>query len=437
MAAVIEVKFFNSFLLKKNQNDSNVPVWNGSTGVPSGVAGSYPVLLSGLVQNYSYYAEEARIRGGYNNTNVSYGVRAYLVEDEPNSSTRSNSMIYSGIFNSRTGVNDTNVFSVGKDITKSVDPANGSIQKLYAEDTNLIVFQENKVSRALIDKDAIYSAEGGGSVTSSNLVIGQIVPYAGNFGISKNPESFAVYGYRKYFTDKNRNAVLRLSRDGITEISKAGMKDWFKDNLSTAFKIVGMYDDNLDQYVLNIKNNTEYNTLAFEEDVKGWTSFYSYNPDFGFSINKNFYTIKDNYIWDHGTLNPSRNYFYDEFEESHITFIVNTQHSVEKSFNTINYEGSPDWVMESSETDLGMKSWPIRKSSTSIGSGVLGTSFIKKENKYYSHIRNNTTLTAKNQIIGVDVSGIKGFFTTVKMKHDSTTNEVELFTVSHNIVKSS
>ena len=118
MAAVIEVKFFNSFLLKKNQNDSNVPVWNGSTGVPSGVAGSYPVLLSGLVQNYSYYAEEARIRGGYNNTNVSYGVRAYLVEDEPNSSTRSNSMIYSGIFNSRTGVNDTNVFSVGKDITK-------------------------------------------------------------------------------------------------------------------------------------------------------------------------------------------------------------------------------------------------------------------------------------------------------------------------------
>ena len=233
MAAVIEVKFFNSFLLKKNQDDSNVPVWNGSTGVPSGVAGSYPVLLSGLVQNYSYYAEEARIRGGYNNTNVSYGVRAYLVEDEPNSSTRSNSMIYSGIFNSRTGVNDTNVFSVGKDITKSVDPANGSIQKLYAEDTNLIVFQENKVSRALIDKDAIYSAEGGGSVTSSNLVIGQIVPYAGNFGISKNPESFAVYGYRKYFTDKNRNAVLRLSRDGITEISNYGMVDYFRDELST------------------------------------------------------------------------------------------------------------------------------------------------------------------------------------------------------------
>ena len=74
-------------------------------------------------------------------------------------------------------------------------------KSLYAEDTNLIIFQENKVSRALIDKDAIYTAEGATlrAVSQLNLVIGQIVPYAGNFGISTNPESFAVYGYRKYF----------------------------------------------------------------------------------------------------------------------------------------------------------------------------------------------------------------------------------------------
>ena len=172
------------------------------------------------------------LEGGYNNVIVDLGVKAYLVETEPNAAFRTNSMIYSGIFNSRTGINDTNVFSVGEDITRSVDPANGSIQKLYAEDTNLIIFQENKVSRALIDKDAIYSAEGQGTAVSTNrLVIGQIVPYAGNFGISKNPESFAVYGYRKYFTDKNRNAVMRLSQDGLTEISNYGMIDYFRDRI--------------------------------------------------------------------------------------------------------------------------------------------------------------------------------------------------------------
>ena len=237
MAAVVEVKYFNSFLLKKTMptgaTETTDPIWMGSTGIPSGSNGSYPVTAIGSTdQANSWVVEEARIRGGFNNTNISYGAKAYLVEDEPNASNRINSMIYSGIFNSRTGVNDTNVFSVGEDITRSVDPANGSIQKLYAEDTNLIIFQENKVSRALIDKDAIYSAEGQGSAVSTlNLVIGQIVPYAGNFGISKNPESFAVYGYRKYFTDKNRNSVLRLSQDGITEISNYGMIDYFRDTL--------------------------------------------------------------------------------------------------------------------------------------------------------------------------------------------------------------
>mgnify|MGYP005737620031 CR=1 FL=1 len=89
------------------------------------------------------------------------GVKAYIVEENDSQQRRSNSLIYSGIYNSRTGINNTNQFSVAEEITKSVDPVGGSIQKLYAEDTNLTVFQERKCNVALIDKDAIYSAEGG------------------------------------------------------------------------------------------------------------------------------------------------------------------------------------------------------------------------------------------------------------------------------------
>jgi hypothetical protein len=314
MAAIVEVKYFNSFLLKKtapqNAIDTTPPVWNGSTGVPTGIAGAYP-QVSNAVQADSWAIEEARIRGGYNNVIVDLGVKAYLVEKEPNASFRTNSMIYSGVFNSRTGVNDTNVFSVGEDITRSVDPANGSIQKLYAEDTNLIIFQENKVSRALIDKDAIYSAEGQGSAVSTlNLVIGQIVPYAGNFGISKNPESFAVYGYRKYFTDKNRNAVMRLSQDGLTEISNYGMIDYFRDefkNLDTVAvngKAIGAWDIYTKQYVLSLQGSNivnTYQTLAFDESVRGWTSFYTYKPEQTFSVQSNYFSVKDGQLWRHNT----------------------------------------------------------------------------------------------------------------------------------------
>jgi hypothetical protein len=197
------------------------------------VSGSTTVGDTESVSNLNFYTEEMYIRGGFNNNSMSYGVRAYLDEDEPIQQHRFNTLIYSGIFNSRTGLNRTNEFAVGTNITKSANPQYGSIQKIYAEENNLIVLQENKCSRALIDKNAIYNAEGGGSVTSQRQVLGEIVPYTGEYGISKNPESFAIYAYRKYFVDRNRNAVLRLSHDGITEISEYGMRDFFRDNLAT------------------------------------------------------------------------------------------------------------------------------------------------------------------------------------------------------------
>ena len=160
MAASIEVKFFNSFVLKKVSNASNDLIWNGSFGIPQTatpgtIIGGYP-MDSASEQAEDWSIEEARIRGGFNNTSVDYGAKAYLVEEEPAGYIRFNALIYSGIFNSRTGINNTNVFSTAQDIEKATDPANGSIQRLYAEDTNLFIFQEYKCSRALIDKDAIY-----------------------------------------------------------------------------------------------------------------------------------------------------------------------------------------------------------------------------------------------------------------------------------------
>lgn len=354
----IEVAYFNSYWAKRLQDGSGncFPSWIKAP--------------NGSITN-EWYIEEARIRGGYNNTNTDYGVKAYIVEDEPQSQQLGNGLIYSGIFNSKTGFNNTNVFSVGESITKSVDPAYGSIQKLYAEDTNLTIFQENKVSRALIDKDAIYSAEGGGTVTSSSLVIGQIVPYAGEFGISNHPESFAVYGYQKYFTDTRRNAVLRLSKDGITEISNYGMKDWFRDefnNLPESSVIKGAYDIHNKTYMLSLQTNptwvsaepgetayySSFNTLYYDESVKGWPSFVTFKPTLMGSIRNKFFSFFGGSLWEHYT-DGSRTDFYDDGgSPSNITFTFNPNVSAQKVFKTINYEGSNNWeITELNTQDTG------------------------------------------------------------------------------------
>ena len=367
MGAVLEVKYFNSFVLKKTTSEQQ-PVWNGSLGIPNNLGG-YKVVTD-VVEPENWAIEEARVRGGYNNTSVDYGAKAYLVEEDESASFRINSLIYSGIFNSRTGINNSNVFSVSEDITKSADPSNGSIQKLYAEDTNLIVFQESKVSRALIDKDAIYSAEGGGSITNSNLVIGTIQPYAGEYGISKNPESFAVYGYQKYFSDKNNNVILRLSSNGITEISSYGMIDFFRDTLISIDNnnaqgyVIGGYDVHNSQYVVSMQqnpvlqpNSTKVNTLSFDESVKGWVSFFTYKPEQIFSLRNVFYSAKDGGLYKHYVSttpagdNVPRGSFYGVSNQSSISFIINQNPSNSKSFQTISYEGTSGWQVGSFKSD--------------------------------------------------------------------------------------
>jgi hypothetical protein len=398
-----------------------------------------------------WFVEESRIRGGYNNTSVDFGVKAYLVEDEPKQSNKFSSLIHSGIFNSRTGVNQTNQFSVAEDITRTIDPANGSIQKLYSEDTNLIIFQESKVSKSLIDKDAIYSAEGNASVTSRNLVIGQNVAYAGEYGISTDPESFAVNGYRKYFTDRDQNVVCRLSMDGITVISSYGMTDYFRDKLSAATdNIIGGWDAHNKQYVLTMPQPEElvgeekYETLAFDETSKGWVSRFDYKPNQIISLNNNYFTAKLGKIYQHYALasnTQARGVFYGEQKESSVTFVFNGGPSTVKNFQTINYEGDTGWRMTEFKTNTD-NAFPISQASfattlAEMQNSLLVNNFKLKEDKYYADITNNTSSQNGEVVFGRSSSGVKGFFGEVTMTVNNSVGKKELFAVSTGFVKSS
>ena len=412
-----------------------------------------------------WYIEESRIRGGYNNTSTDYGVKAYIVEEQDAQSRRGSSLIYSGIFNSRTGINQTNQFSVADEITRSVDPISGSIQKLFAEDTNLLIFQERKVNNALIDKDAIFTAEGSAITTSGRLVIGQITPIAGNWGISQDPQSFAVYGYQKYFVDRSRNAVLRLAGGNITEISGMGMVDFFRDQLSTVSNtgtILGAYDMHNQSYTLLIKTNGLFKTLSFDERAQGWTSFFTYEPNAMFSSQGSFYTTKligtASSVYKHYD-NQTRNSFYGTTTSSSVQFVFNPNPNNVKTFQTINYEGTNGWEVTaflSDETgfDAVAGNWINHVDTIIEGVGAnqyrkiysydegaytedniqYRAGFDRKQNKYMAVIPNNTQTPIPGEVVfGNQTSGIKAYYATVTMKTDATTDPnglKELFAVS-------
>ncbi len=444
MPITLEVGYFNSFYMKRL---ADLPIGNGDTG-----AVNYTTPTTTIVEE-DWYIEESRIRGGYNNTSTDLGVKAYIVEDNDVQQKRSNSLIYSGVVNSRTGVNQSNQFSVAEEITRSVDPIGGSIQKLYSEDTNLIIFQEDKVNRALIDKDAIYSAEGSAITTTASLVIGQIIPYAGEYGISTNPESFAVYGYQKYFTDRNRNCVLRLSMDGITEISNYGMVDFFRDKLSligTTGKIIGAYDIYNKNYIISLQESSgSYNTLGFEEATNGWISFYDYKPSFGFSAQGSFFTTNEKTVWKHYSTDVNRANFYGINNKSLVKLIINPDPTKVKTFKTISYEGTNGWEVTSlvsdatgldqstgvwdNNIDTSSRIWSYDEGLYTENNINYRAGFDRKQNNYVAAIKNNSTTPMAGQvIIGPGNSGLKAYYATVTMRTDNTTDPgglKELFAV--------
>ena len=214
--------------------------------------------------------ESDTIRDDFNEVSITTGARASTTLDEPYSEeTRKYGLIFSGIYNSNTGINNLNQFIQAQKITKDLNPTYGSIQKLFQRQTNLVVFCEDRVVKVLANKDAIFNADGNPQLVANENVLGQTTPFVGDYGIGKNPESFAKESYRAYFTDKQKRAVLRLSMDGLTPISDAGMKDWFRDNLTEPqCLLLGTYDENKKEYNLTIKESISNNiiTNAYFED---------------------------------------------------------------------------------------------------------------------------------------------------------------------------
>jgi hypothetical protein len=316
--------------------------------------------LSTSVYNAMYYlnwhncysfgngVESNRIKDTFNSPFMANGVKvSTTLREEYKAERRKHGLIYSGIYNSNSGVNNLNQFIQAENITKDVNPIYGSIQKLHSgwgQSGDLVALCEDRVLKILANKDALFNADGNINVTATNKVLGTATPYSGEFGISKNPESFASEAYRAYFTDKVRGAVMRLSVDGLTPISNHGMKNWFKEHLKLTERLIGSYDDKKDEYNITLFDINK--TVSFKEDVRGWVSFKSFVPEIGISCADNYYTFNNATLYKHHDKNVDRNTFYNVHESSSLTVILNESPGVVKNFYTINYEGSQGFMSQ-------------------------------------------------------------------------------------------
>ena len=409
-----------------------------------------PVVLSWHnAYTFGNGIESDRIRDDYNQVTIANGVKASTVlaatyEEE----RRKAGLIHSGIYNSTSGVNNLNQFIAAEKITKDMNPSYGSIQKLYTRDGDILVMHEDKIMKVMADKDALYNADGKKNVAISANFLGSDSPFATNYGISTNPESFATdLSDRVYFSDRSRSAILRLSNSGIDNISDYGMKDWFNDHLNPeTTRIVGSFDQKKGLYNVTItgkvddanddtvvedtvevggvceckslddvevlRNNIVVpfkKTLSFSERSKGWVSFKSFLPEGALSINNNYYSFKDGGLYIHHD-NSIRNNFYGEQFDSSITLLFNENPASVKSFATINYEGSQARINNNSSDNLysnlnDKTGWYVENIITNL-QDCDNIEFKEKEGKWFGFIKGSSTSLSNLDESEFSVQGI-------------------------------
>ena len=115
-------------------------------------------------------------------------------------------------------------------------------------------------------------------------------------------------------------------------------------------------------------------TLSYSESVQGWTSFFSFYPDWMIGMNNYFYTFKGGNLYRHN-VNNTRNNFYGQQYTSSVESVFNDAPLENKLFKTLNLEGDDTWTA-TMETDLQYSGF------------IQDTWFEKKEQAWFAFVRN-------------------------------------------------
>lgn len=269
---------------------------------------------------------------------------------------------------------------------ETYDRVNGSIQKLAVRDNYLITFQELKTGyipllQSIIEDQGVGNAA---NVAISNKLLNKIRYFAGDYGIGKNPESFARFAGMMYFADPNRNVVLKLSA-GLEPISMIGMDGYFTNKLAFTntvanAKILGSYDPRNDEYIISFTypNGSNQETVAFNELINRWTTFYSFIPDSGGYIYNQYITHKNGAHYTHNTNNTYGS-FYGVNYGSEVTIVYNQSPLLIKSFLALMEQANTPWAPTVIETNLGQAS-SLNTSDATLKEGVYFMNFLRDAN---------------------------------------------------------
>ena len=350
--------------------------------------------------SYGNAVESYKIKDEFNRKGLDVGIRVLTVSKEEYKQVhRKANATWSDVYEDDSNFNGLGTFNLSLINWVKLDREDASIQKLHNLNRNLLVLQEDAIGVMPYNKNVIYDVQGGSIVGISTNILekNSYRPYgSGKHGISKNPESFIQIGGRIYFTDQMRGDLIQLANDGITEVNQYLFEHKFSKLMSDnkGSGMVGGYDPKHKEYLVYVPENIpeevgeqSANLLSYKEIAKGFSTLYSYVPDFMVHANNELYAWKNGVMF---RMNATTNYneFFGVQYKSKIKFFANTEFSTEKVFKSIGLESTHAWLTNIA-TKLTSRTIPKE-------------SFTKIEDYWFSEIMGNTN----NQIESSNVFGL-------------------------------
>lgn len=261
---------------------------------------------------------------------------------------------YSEAYQAGTNINNTNRFFPNN--FDEFPKQWGSIQRMYAWGNRLRIFQERKVGEVGVYAQFVLTNTGAVSFIKNEAIItaNNIQYYEEDFGIGDQASSLVSSGFQNYFPDPVRGAWIRVSLDGVKNISEEFNAQTFAGtNLPNYLNqynyqfggnavMVGCYNfkKNKDGEVLfamqggvNGSASIIGQTMAFNERKNTFTALYDINPDDIVCCENQLYAFYNGQLWIHNNTssNGYANFFGTPYKPS-ITMIFNEQKKIKKSF---------------------------------------------------------------------------------------------------------
>lgn len=269
---------------------------------------------------------------------------------------------YSEPYQLGTNINNTNRFYPNNldEWTKEF----GDVIRITAWQRELRVFQKRRTGHTLIYGKFIKDNDGNSTLVTTDGIISpnNIDYFEGNYGIGNQGCSLVTSGYQNYFVDPVRGCIMRLSLDGLKNLSEEFKMQSFTGSTLPNYLNNYTYQfggNAVVQGVFNFKNDKEGEvifsfqagmagtktipgqSLAFNEKESSFSSFYDFVPDVMVCAENVLLSFYNGNLYSH-TSTSAGGYanFYGTTYNSSIQLIFNENIAIKKKYLAMAYQGN-------------------------------------------------------------------------------------------------